>query len=182
MVKIRKQVYFFLLFFLLFITTPAFANIETEFNNIDESINYKSTKKVTKWSSVDWYEYIKHIEKDGQASYFLKMTIYGPGMQEVIFHENAEFKVDDKVFVINKVPQQSPNKYEKPSRGMAFAIFDIPQDLLSAIKDSKKQLTITFTFNNKKPLITKIPDQNRLEMIETASLAREDYKQVKDRK
>lgn len=175
-----KKVFCITSFLVLFFCSQVFAGIETEFNNNDQSMNYKSTKKITKWSSVDWYEFVKHIEIDGSETYYIKMTISGPGMHKRIFSEKSILNIDGVNHTITKVP---PSKYDKPaSKGTITCYFNVNNDLIPVLAQTKNSIIITFNFDNAKANETKIPEKNIDEIIQITKLTRDNFRDVKEGK
>lgn len=166
---------------LVLLCSQAFASIETEFNDDDQSMNYKSTKKVMKWAGVDWWEFIKHIEKDGTETYYVRMTITGHGMNKKMFSEKSTMNIDGIDYTITKIPTPA-NKYDKPNKGILTSNFDINKDLIPVLAQTKNSITITFNFSDGKKNITKVSDKNISEIIKITTLTRDNFRDVKEGK
>ena len=167
----------FLLLLLLFSAT-AEAKIETEADKFDSSIAYKSSTHIRKWSSVDWYFFIKHIDAKENETYWIRFMTNGYRQAP----EKAEINVDGRVFQLT--PEKSPNQYQRAvANGMDkyfnVWIYPLDQNTISAISKMKTAPKLRFIFAEKKPLITAFRDENLEEILKIITLKAADYDKYK---
>ncbi len=53
--------------------STAFASIVVDVNNLDDTVRYRSYKKITKWNSVDEYAVVKSVNYKNEETYFFQL-------------------------------------------------------------------------------------------------------------
>ncbi|MEN6411330.1 MAG: hypothetical protein ABFC84_01045 [Veillonellales bacterium] len=135
--------------FFLFSCTGSAAALATSFDSYDESVVHQSLKTVSKWSSVDQYAFVKHIDKDGTESYWLSITVD----RALNIDDKAEITIDGIVYKIDN-NLDFINKYNRALlRNQSFAVYDLSDDLIDKIKNSQLSLSFKFYFTNRSPIV-----------------------------
>ena len=171
-----------LLILLLMITSTAFAKIEFEYKE-NGSVNYKSTKKIMRWSTVEWFEFVKNIEKNGTESYFIRFGIGGWGSRP---NADAEVFIDGNK-TSAKLVEIPYNKYTKPKTVTprpedTYTFYDVSTPTIEQLPNCKKELYFVFFPDKKDPLVFRIDEENLKEIKEIITLKYEDWQAVKSGK
>lgn len=159
----------------------AFAKIEFEYKE-NGSVNYKSTKKLMKWSTVEWFEFVKNIEKNGNESYFIRFGV-GTPIRTVA---DADVFIDG-VKTVTKTVELPYSKYTKPKGSVyrpedTYTFYDVSKQTIEQLANCKKEMYCIFYPKKKEPLVFKVDEDNIKEMQKIISLKHEDWQTVKSGK
>ncbi len=172
-----KRVAIMICFLLLIAFSEAHARIETERDAFDDSVSYKSTRKVTKWDTVDFYEFIKNIDASANEKYWIRFS----DETKLPFNETAELIIDDTVFKIKKLDLLPSIHYRVSTSYPIINIYVVPFELIEPLKKHKSSIKFRFTKTGKASILAIMPEANREEIREIIGLTTKDFEEVRKR-
>ena len=116
----------------------------------DKSIVYQVHHTVTKWSTHDDYRFVKYITKDGTIQYWLAIEI--ADFAKTIFSNTADIVIDSKQFTISRRQDDTMKYYMVLPRASSIAFYDIPSEVIEALKASTTYVEIKYLLETRKPI------------------------------
>lgn len=166
---------------LLTLSSTAFAKIEFEYKE-NGSVNYKSTKKLMKLSTNEWFEFVKNIERDNTQSYFIRFIASSFGGTTT----DADVLIDGNKTVA-KLVVIPYNKYSKPKTMSTriedwYVFYDLSPQTVEQLIACKKDLSFVFYPDNKNPIVFKVGEENMKEIQKIITLNYDNWQAVKSGK
>lgn len=120
---------------LFFIPCVASAHIQVEVENSSNTVNYRIYKNLSTLG-VSEFCFIKSVQEDNNAEYMLRLRT----QKGVLLANKATIEIDGKTYNINKrLNKKNPKVYSKIPviNFFDFSFYDIPQDVIEALKTAK---------------------------------------------
>lgn len=160
-----------LTFLIVFTSSKTSLAYTKNYDQWDASVVYQCHHKVTKWSEVDDYRFVKHISKDGTASYWLAIST-GDVERTIEFSGTAEMNIDGISYTLER-RTDIDNRYVRAYyRFDSVTYYDISSDIINLIKNSKSNISIKFLFENRKPIVWALGDSKMKEFKNIIDLSR----------
>lgn len=150
--------------------TPSMALAYSSFiDSTDNTIYHYFSRTITKWDTADIYEFIKQVPQDGNASYWITIGVVKGHKGK----KTAEITIDDKTYILNAPDDPIRTKYARYvfSR-WTYLAYDIPDEVIDAIKKSTSPITIIVPFESRPALVWKFDEKQTQQIKDMISTGR----------
>ena len=135
------------------ISMPAQARIMVETDNFSDTISYRTYKNVGTYG-IREYSFIKQIDREENAKYFLRLIInftnHSSASSRYLLDREADFTVDGKTYKAQKaVNTQLPRSFQRINL-FDLCYYSIPKECAEAIA-AGKSVSFTIYVPNRKP-------------------------------
>lgn len=157
-----------LLFIAMFvIVQPSCSAYTKDYYVQDKSVVYQVHHTVSKWSTHDDYRFVRYIAKDGRTQYWLAIEI--GDQAKTIFSNTADIVIDSKRFSISKNADDTMKYYLALRRSFSVAFYDIPNEVIEALKASTVSVDVKYLLETRKPIVWSLSQEKLQEFKDVIS-------------
>ena len=136
---------------LLMFSFPAHARIIVEADNFTDTISYRTFKNIGTYG-IREYSFIKNIDRNENAKYFLRLIInftnHSSTASRYLMDNVADLTIDGQTYKIKKAVREYLPRSFQLINTFDYAYYAIPPEYAEAIAHAKKQVSFTFYVPN----------------------------------